>query len=177
MTKSVLLPARILLETSYNTLYTNTTQNFKTPRDQSSERVQVLNKRFMPAPRNQILGVLATTRTDIERYNTKMYFLGVNYLELEEDTDGYSFTAPGGQDYTIERINENSNDVRVACTCLDFYYRFAPWNYSDGSLHGNPPPPYVKTTDREPYNPDKIPGLCKHMISLASELRADGMFE
>lgn len=177
MKNTVLLPARILVETSLDTLYTNTVNNFDTPRDQSSDRVQVVNKRFLPAPRNRILGVMATTRSDTDRYNTKMYFLGVNYLgEEDEEADVFEFNAPDGQEYRIQRIDENSNDVRVSCTCLDFYYRFAPWNYSDGSLHGNPPPPYIKKTDSAPYNPNEIPGLCKHMIAFAKSLRADGMF-
>jgi hypothetical protein len=37
-------------------------------------------------------------------------------------------------------------------------------------LEGNPPPPYIKKTNRPPVNPKKSLGGCKHLIALADKL-------
>jgi hypothetical protein len=76
---------------------------------------------------------------------------------------------------TIEGVGElidlEATPVKVSCTCQDFYWRFAPWNDENGCLHGAPPEPYEKKTDRKPVNPDHIPGLCKHLLNAVAVLQ------
>lgn len=174
--KEIILPAHFLAETSLNTLYTDTINGFDTPRGQNAGRVQVVNKIYVAAPRNNAVGVRATTRSSAEQYDTRMWFEGVEYIQEDEDVGAntFAFEASDGQEYVIAPIGYNNNDVKVSCSCLDFYYRFAVWNHSDGSLFGKPPPPYTNKTDnREPVNPNRIPGLCKHLIKLADDLRRE----
>lgn len=173
--REMIISAKFLIETPLAKLYNDTINGFATPRRQSAGRVQVMNKLFIAASRNNAVGIKATTRSSANKYDTQMFFEGIEYLDAEEDgTKPFGFTASDGQAYIIEAVNYNSDDVKVSCSCLDFYYRFSVWNNRDGSLYGNPPPPYVNKTDgREPVNPDKIAGLCKHLISLTDELRQE----
>ena len=171
----IIVPVQFLIETPLATLYNDTISGFPTPRKQSSGRVQVVNKFYVAAPRNNAVGVRATTRSNANKYDTRMFFDGVEYLDSEEaDANAFSFQTQDGQDFIIIPVGYTSTDVRVSCSCLDFYYRFSVWNQRDGSLFGRPPEPYVNKTDnREPVNPNKIAGLCKHLIALTDDLRRE----
>lgn len=171
----IILPVQYLIETPLATLYTDTLNGFPTPRKQNSGRVQVVKKIFVAAPRNNAVGVRATTRSSANKYDTRMFFEGVEYLDAEaQGGNTFAFQSQDGQDFIITPVGYTSTDVKVSCSCLDFYYRFAVWNQRDGSLFGRPPEPYVnKTTDREPVNPNQIAGLCKHLIALTDELRRE----
>jgi len=175
--KNIIVPAKYLVETPVAQLYNDTLTGFDTPRQQSSGRVQVVNKEFIPAVRNGILTVRATTRSSAKQYDTRMSFRGVDYVAADEEQPNivYTFTATDGQDYIIVPVSQNNDDVQVSCSCLDFYYRFSVWNDRDGSLLGQSPPPYIKKTDREPVNPNRIAGLCKHLIALTDELRRENL--
>lgn len=103
-------------------------------------------------------------------YNCVIQFDGVTF-EDEDMPTNVTFTATDGEDYNIIPANARNNDVLVRCNCLDFYYRFAVYNQNDGSLYGNPTPPYQrKTNNRPPANPGKVPGLCKHLMKFADFL-------
>lgn len=170
----IIIPAHILRETSIEKLYTNTVNSFDTDRQQNQARVQVIEKVMIPAPRNSLLRVKAKTRSSAKNYETRMAFIDVVYLDEDEEVqNSVSFMAPDSQTYIIEPVQYRNTDVRVSCSCLDFYYRFSAWNHSDGSLLGNPPSPYVKKTDSEPVNPNQVPGICKHLMALTNELRQE----
>lgn len=171
----IIVPANFLVETSLSRLYTNTINGFDTPRQQNAGRVQVVKKIFVASPRQRIVLVKAQTRSSAKQYETRIAYEDIEFLDAEEaGGQTHTFTALDGQEYTIEPMKYNNSDVRVSCTCLDFYYRFSVWNGDDDSLLGNPPTPYIKKSDnREPVNPNKIPGLCKHLISLTNELRQE----
>jgi hypothetical protein len=100
-------------------------------------------------------------------YTTSIMFLDVQFVE---DGEGVSFKATDREVHNIIPLNARHNDVEVSCTCLDFRFRFADFHYKNDSLLGNPPPPYVKKTDRPPTNPTKALGACKHVIALTDKL-------
>ena len=84
--------------------------------------------------------------------------------------------ATSGDDFQMEPIDLSRNIVRVRCDCLDFYFRFAPWDFSNNDLFGPKPKPYVrKTTTRPSVNPTRSPGVCKHIMKLVLGLRDAGM--
>jgi hypothetical protein len=171
----IIIPVRFLTESALMKLYNNTVQGFPTPRKSDSGRVQIASKEFIPLPNAKSVGVKAVSRSSAKEYNTQMFFDNVVYVDQNTEGAGnvFAFESPDGQELSIEPISYNNGDVKVNCSCLDFYYRFAVWNHNDGSLHGDPPPPYIKKTDRAPVNPDRIPGLCKHLMALADELKSE----
>lgn len=161
---------KIILEDGFQTLYNNTLRNFPT-RKESSQRVQVTTTMYIPSMDNASLEIRAKTRTNGGSYDSLIYFDGVEYI-TEEDNMAVTFVGTDGTNYSIIPINRNTN-VQVNCTCLDFYYSFAVWNDNRNSLFGDSPDPYVKKTDREPKNPRKAPGLCKHLLKFFDELIKD----
>ena len=166
-----------LVENSLNVLYNNTVQSFDTDRRASAGRVQVVDKVFLASPNQGIVMVKAKTRSNAKQYETQISFEGIEYQGNEDDegdNNTTSFQTPDGQDWTIVPAGFNTSEVRVSCSCLDFYYRFAVYNSKDGSLLGNPPAPYVRKTDGgEPRNPKEVPGLCKHLMALSDDLRQE----
>ena len=109
-------------------------------------------------------------------YDAAIMFDKVDY-EDEDTNANITFTASDGEEYHINKLKARGNEVKVKCTCMDFYYRFALWNFNDGSLYGKKPPPYRKTTDRPPVNPQRTPGLCKHLMKLATALHQSNMLD
>ena len=157
----------ILTEASLAKLVTNTNLHFPTRAD-NSVPVRVDSLSFTPMVDAGILRADATTSSKSSKYETTIEFMDVDF-----NGDGVKVNSDAGE-VTFAPIPK-TNDVKVRCTCLDFYYRFATWLDKEGALIGNPPEPYVPKTNREPVNPDKIPALCKHLIALSEELESDGI--
>ena len=172
MDTEILISNTILVETSLNVLYNNTVNGFDSDRASAANRVQVLNKDFVASPDQGVLLCKARTRSSAKQYETRIAFSGIEYQgDEEQGGQTTTFQTPDGQEYTIVPAQYANTDVQVSCSCLDFYYLFAAWNSKDGSLQGNPPPAYVPKTDREPRNPQQLPGMCKHLIALSDDLR------
>ena len=80
---------------------------------------------------------------------------------LSED-DHYSFSYEGNLYWA--KKHKMTNTVKVNCSCSDFYFTFAFYNWKTQTLFGKKPIPYVrKTTSRPPRNPEHKPGICKHI--------------
>ncbi len=64
---------------------------------------------------------------------------------------------------------DNKLNVKVSCSCADFV--FGGWEYANAKrgaadiIFGNGEPPTVK-------NPDNRPGLCKHLLAVAEEVKS-----
>lgn len=162
---------QLLLETTFAELENQTLRTFpNTPnRHNAVNPVQITQIKLTPSVDAGELLVEAVAKGG-QNYQPKMLFEGVEYQE-EDAPDNITFTASNGDEYHVAPISLKQNNVKVFCTCLDFYYRFATWNANDKSLLGTAPPPYIrKTQTRPPVNPSKTPGVCKHLLKLATEL-------
>lgn len=166
----------LLNETEYGVLLGNTLSNFVSNRKASSARVQVVRTIFIPSFDNESLEIRATTNTEQRRYRTAIMFDEVEYLD-EPDPAAATVIGSDSRKYYLNKIPLNQVDVKVKCSCPDFYYRFAVWNHRDDSLIGEPPPPYIKKTNRPPVNPNRVPGACKHIIKLTDKLMSQGLFK
>lgn len=109
---------------------------------------------------------------EIERENEQYRRERMGESVVTEADQTVTFKASDGKDYHIQPIDLSDNIVRVRCDCLDFYFRFAPWDFSNDDLFGPKPKPYVrKTTHYPPVNPTRSPGICKHVMKLVLALR------
>lgn len=167
---------KIVIEDTYQRLYNNTKNNFDTPRDQSSKRVQVFTTAYIPSLQNKSLEIRSKTKTNNGAYDTIVYFQDVEFVE--DSPTSISVKSTDNTDYNLEPIDQGTN-VQVTCTCLDFYYRFSVWNDKKNSLYGDAPPPYVKRSksNRMPVNPTKSAGLCKHLIRLFDHVKREGIIK
>lgn len=102
--------------------------------------------------------------------------MGEREAEVTEQANVVTIKATTGEDVNLVPINLNDNVVRVRCDCLDFYYRFAPWNFSNDDIYGPKPKPYVRKTNHyPPANPSRSPGICKHVMKLAQACQEAGI--
>lgn len=165
-----------LLETSLPNLVAQTNLTFPDTdaRLNSPNDAKLSNVRFVPSGKNLVVKADATGLSN--RYQVAMELVDVN-------PSGSNGTSPNvefihrGKKYTVDPISADQTDVKVACTCLDFRFRFAYYNNNDGSLYGNPPPPYVKSPGsiKGPANPKRTPGVCKHILALFQHLQHMGV--
>lgn len=62
------------------------------------------------------------------------------------------------------------------CSCADYYFTWQFWNSTHRALFGRKYPKYIrKTTTRPERNPNHIPGLCKHQLTLIDKLYKMGL--
>lgn len=163
-------------ETTYAELERNT-MNFVPASEKRQwvvNPIQVTRLEMTPARETQNLIVKSEVNSNGNVYAPSMMFDGVIYDDADQD-DNVSFTASDKQEYHIEPINLAQSNCKVHCNCLDFHWRFSNENHSAGSLNGSPPAPYQKKTDRPPANPKKVPGVCKHLLKLAIQLKDSGV--
>lgn len=85
-----------------------------------------------------------------------------------------------GTMYYVEKPSLNKTTIRVRCSCKDFYFVFSYWDYVNRAILGPKPKKYTRKTPPpsqggRPYvNPDKIPGLCKHVFQFLRYLKSKG---
>lgn len=159
----------ILIEEPLSALYTKTTDNFDTPRDTNSTKVRVNSHEAIPAVSNNQLQFNFDTSSTGKSYKTTILFDDVDF-KPEETATTVTVKGADGSDYFIEPLSYSQMDVKVRCSCLDFYYRFAVWNQKKNSLYGDAPQPYVKKTNRPPVNPKQESGMCKHLMKAVDYL-------
>ena len=166
----------ILNETEYGVLLGNTLNNFVSQRNISANKVKINRTIFIPSFDDDTLEIRATTNTLQQRYRTCMMFDDVQFLDLP-GRGSVTIVGSDSRQYYLNKIPLNQVDVKVKCSCLDFYWRFSSFNHKDDSLIGDPPPPYVKRSNRPPVNPAKVPGVCKHVIKLTTQLMTQKLFK
>jgi len=155
-------------------LYQNTGKIPTKKRQHAVKELKVGNVSLIPAVPSGILNVKSEIRSGEKTYQTTIVFSEVNFEDQDSPTN-VTFTGADDEEYNIEKIQLRAKYVKVSCNCLDFYWRFAPNNKRDDSLHGKPPPPHTPKTGRAPVNPKKYPGVCKHIIKTVEDLRASGI--
>jgi hypothetical protein len=109
-----------------------------------------------------------------KHYTSMIIFKNVTY-EAEDTPTNVTIQGQDGKPLHIDPFTTSRSDVQVRCDCMDFYWRFANWNFKQHALSGDKPPPYVKKTDRAPVNPLQKAGTCKHLYKLVQQLQSKGL--
>lgn len=174
----LLAESQILTELSIDQLDRSAVGAFPatTKRQHVKSPVQIVKMQLVPFVKDGQLLVRATATNGGRTYNPSMVFSGVTFEPEDTDTN-VTFTGANNSDYHIQPIDSNTAPVKVRCDCMDFYWRFAMWNYNADSLNDQPPPPYQKKTNRPPVNPRKAPGLCKHLMKLTDKLEMSDILD
>lgn len=167
---------QLLLELTYNQLIAQTKRGATikdSPREQNANKVQVHEVNLLPSLQEKTLTAKSRTKSKDKFYETIIVFSGVQYF-TEGGHGRQQIQATDGSTYFIDPIRPYKSNVKVRCTCLDFYFRFSVWDQRDGALTGDAPEPYRRKTDTyPPVNPQKVSGLCKHIIKLTNYLRQE----
>ncbi|MHA1168996.1 MAG: hypothetical protein ACTSRU_14300 [Candidatus Hodarchaeales archaeon] len=88
-------------------------------------------------------------------------------VSMEARGNDFTHTRSKGEDFWFSKLDMRKNPCRVRCSCKDFYFTFSYWNYLQNALYGRKPKVYkpVGDTKRKPRNPEKLPGMCKHLVN------------
>jgi hypothetical protein len=156
------------MESSLNKLDISTKKSFPS-RDKSKNNVAISNKEYIKFTKQLLLK--AKVIGESSTYKLEILFEDVSFTSLNDPN-----SIKLHNEISILPIKK-STDVKVSCSCLDFHWTFAFQNNADGSLRGEPPKPYNKTTNRAPRNPSNAIGICKHLSKLKSVLEAEGLFK
>lgn len=167
----------LLQESTIHQLKSTVNVFFDTPRTEKSRQVTVSDVKYIEIINKAELEVKAKTRTKTNTYDTTIIFTGVKFLEKDDKRSKTQVFGSDGVYHYMVPIKKNQSEVRVSCSCLDFYYMFSVWNHKQGSLDGDAPKPYIKTTDRPLRNPQKVDGMCKHIIRLSDECSRVGILK
>ncbi len=146
-----------------------------TKRQHATGPVQITNVEYIPYVGTKMLHVRSLANNDGNTYKQALQFVNVEF-QPADSPDNVTILATDNQEYSLAKIQLEGNLAKVRCSCPDFRWRFANWNFGDKSLVGSPPPKYTRKTDtRPPVNPDRVPGLCKHLIKLVQTLEQSGL--
>ncbi len=164
----------VLNELSLSNLKNNVNREFGRDREVRSNRIKVINYEAIPSVGSKELLLKARIVGEEGKYQVSVRFTNIRF----SDTLAPGFAEVTGLDgvtYFVRQTTLAQTSVKVKCNCLDFYWRFATWNHGRKSLEGDPPPPYVKLTDRPPVNPNKVPGACKHILKFMTFIKNEGI--
>lgn len=127
--------------------------------------LKVIDMRTLAYPGTKIITFICLVSSDSgKEYKTTINFKDIEYVD-RKTAGSVTFKASDKKEYTIMPIVSSKHDVRLRCQCKDFYFRFGWYNHRDKAIYGNKPAPYVRKTDYWPsVNPEKVAGLCKHII-------------
>lgn len=168
-----------LLEAStYSDLQSNTvdSSNFSTKKRQyATDPVDIVDYKLIPYTSSKKMLAKMTASSDSKKYDLNINFQSIKFVGTKRE--GVQFTGADGQTYFVKPVDLDNVYVKVRCTCLDFYWRFAYYDKKDSSLFGQGPKPYVKKTDRKPGNINKVPGLCKHLMAGFRDLKQLGIVQ
>ena len=158
----------------------NNTMKFTPPskkRQNAIDPIRIVQMQLVAAPQSGTLEIQGVAQSDSgNKYQSILFFNDVVFEE-GDTPQNMSFTGADKQDYHIQPISLTTNNCKARCTCLDFRWRFAIHNQENDALYGPGPGIYQKAPDsnRPPNNPQGVPGLCKHLMKLAIELRNSGI--
>jgi hypothetical protein len=159
------------LESSIEDLYQSSVDSFPetTRRQFATDSVKIEHVEWVPFIGMKTLFVKGTARNESKKYEPLMLFKGVKY-KIKEGKGVIPLMASDGRKVFLEHISSERDDVLVRCSCKDFFYRFNYYNSLDRSLFGRKRGKYEGKGLWE-ANPEKAPGMCKHLMKMAKMLR------
>lgn len=95
-------------------------------------------------------------------HHVNLFFSGLEVTTEVRNNETHVSFKYRGKKFFVEKPDLYKTSVRVRCTCPDFYFTFAWWNWNNGALFGPRPREYIRKGRGAPRNPGHHPGFCKH---------------
>lgn len=131
----------------------------------------------IPYPKfNSVLFQLEHNGVTVQaQHAVNLWFSGIDIVTEQRDPRIYLVVPYQGNRYFVRKPDFYENPVRVRCSCPDFYFTFAYWDFLAGAIFGSKPRTYTrKTTNRAPRNPGHYPGFCKHVTNSVLLFQTNG---
>ena len=162
-------------DSTYPALQSNIRRTFPhTNKRQNAPAPNVATIKYTPHLGNASLEIDATVAGSDQPHSVTVLCSKVTF-EPQDTPSNVTITTSAGSEQSLAPIQLARSNIRVRCTCMDFRFRFALWNFNDNSLMGEKPPPYVPTSNRPPVNPLRTPGVCKHIIATIRSAQQSGI--
>lgn len=117
-------------------------------------------------PDKEMLKIESRIRSSssLSTYLVKLEIDGISYSMVRDRVHRFRFRDRKLGFIFLNEINE-TNEIRVRCSCPDDYFMWQYPNKLKGSLLGRFKP-YVPVpgSNRPPRNPDNVNGVCKHTL-------------
>lgn len=100
------------------------------------------------------------------QHAVNIWFSDTEVFDTKQDLRTHLVVTYKGQQFWVRKPDYYVNQVRVRCSCPDFYFTFAYWDWEKKVIFGPKPRPYTrKSVNGKPRNPGKFPGFCKHVMN------------
>jgi hypothetical protein len=164
------------LEVSLQKLYDNSVIAFPSTskRQHAIDTIVVEHLEWIPFLGVKTLFVKGTIKNEGRKNEAIMLFKGVKYAPGEGKKIVPLMTSIGKKVF-IEQISVKNNDILVRCTCKDFYWRFMHFDKNEKALFGKDRKKYEALYSPGSSNPEKLPGICKHLIKLGKILKSSNL--
>lgn len=159
----------LLLEMTLYQLNRSVQNQFGDKRQGKSPRMNLTDVKYSLTSEGGKTGIMVTSHCisgDSGNHYDQVFMFNKIVLDEEDTPENMTVKTTDGKDIHVNYRGLANSDVKVRCTCLDFYWRFAVYNFNKKALYGDRPPPYIKKTSRPPVNPMQKPGVCKHIYKL-----------
>ena len=114
--------------------------------------------------------------TQASLHKVTLLFSDVDIRREDPQSTNYFQIEYNNEMYWIQKLNKFKNPLTARCTCCDFFYTFAYYNYNNNCLYGPKPKPYIRKTTTYPIrNKLHVPGICKHIYHSWTVLRDSGL--
>ena len=114
--------------------------------------------------------------TQSSMHQVTLHFSDVDIRTEDPKSSNYFQIQYNGATYWCHKLDRYRNPLTSRCSCRDYFFTWAYYNFLASCLFGAKPRPYKrKTTTRPPRNPHGIIGICKHVYHAWALLRNSGM--
>lgn len=108
-------------------------------------------------------------------HQINLMFSGVRVETEPQPLDDFIKIVWRGAEYWVEKPNMLTTPIVIRCSCPDFYFTFAYWDWAARAIFGPKPKPYKrKTATRPSRNPGHHPGGCKHINNTLALMQTQG---
>jgi hypothetical protein len=167
-----------LTESTLTDLYRSAVEAFPntTKRQYSTDLVKITELTWLPfiGTKSLFIRGLAQSGETGKEYKPLILFKGVNFHNERDQAGLVEIAASDGQQYLLEKLSLERNEVLIRCPCKDFTFRFSYYDHLDHSLYGRKGRRYVGQGLWE-ANPAELPGMCKHLMKLARVIKQSGV--
>jgi len=116
--------------------------------------------------------------TEKATHVVNIQFEGLNYVDEVPKNAEYKTLTYKDEEYHFSYPTVEDTNVKIRCSCSDFYYTWSYPDWKEKVLFGSKPKKYIrKTKTRPPRNPDQIPGMCKHIYQAISLLKVEDLLK
>lgn len=164
----------LMTESSLSDLYKSTVEAFPRTlkRQFAVDPIKIVEIKWSPFLGMKTLSVSGLAQNEGHEYRPSILFKNVEYIKDLKSVK----LATEGKEYYLHPLSVQKNDIRVKCSCGDFFWRFRHTDAEEQCLLG-PDRKKYESHGGPPANPMSMPGMCKHLLKFINALEQSGILK